>query len=208
MEEECQKLMDYGFGSLKRIDKNEGKPYPLDRKMFIKNKEEYKFMQEITEKNKTGKLGKTIKVLSIIAMIYGAIIAVTRFMAKKSKEMEQENTDNPIKNYLAFMNGRNAKIIKEAVEEISITAFMGGVDLDLTEAYIAKDMDITIKAAMAGVHITVPPMVRVILDGTNIMSGFANMVPGYESEELPTVFICADCIMGGIVVEMEKKENE
>lgn len=163
-------------------------------------------MQELVEEKKTGKFGKVIKVLTIIGVIYGAFVALTRYMSKKSREMEQNNVGQTSKNYLAFMNGRNIKISKEPIEDISISAFMGGVDLNLTEAYITKDMDITIKAAMSGIHITVPPMVRVILDGTNIMSGFANMVPGYESEELPTIFLCADSVMGGVVIEMAKED--
>ena len=100
------------------------------------------------------------------------------------------------------MNGKNIKIGNEQVEEIDIHSYMGGVELDLTNAYITQDMDIKIRSVMSGVNIKVPPMVRVILDGTNIMGGFANLVPNYEAEELPTVFVMAENVMGGIAVQM------
>lgn len=163
-------------------------------------------MQEMVQQKKGSRLGKGIKVLACIAAVYGAFVAFARYMADKDKEMEKGNYGSTEKKYLSFMNGKNIKISREPVEDIQIRAVMGGVELNLTEAYITKDMDITIKAVMSGVHIIVPPMVRVILDGTNAMGGFANMVPGYEDEDLPTIFVTADSVMGGIAIEMKKED--
>lgn len=157
---------------------------------------------ESEQVKKEGNFGKAVRVISAIATVYGIFVAVGRYMSKKARELEQKNIGEVSKGYLAFMNGKNIKITNEPVEEIYLSSYMGGVELDLTKAYITKDLDIKIRSVMSGVHIKVPPMVRVILDGNNIMGGFANLVPGYETEELPTIFIMAENIMGGIAVQM------
>ncbi|MGN0504916.1 MAG: LiaF domain-containing protein [Lachnospiraceae bacterium] len=159
-------------------------------------------MQELENTTSGSRIGKAVKVIAVIAAVYGAFVAVGRVMSKKARELEQQNIGQKVKRYLAFMNGKNIKIGNEPVEEIDIHSYMGGVELDLTNAYITQDMDIKIRSVMSGVNIKVPPMVRVILDGTNIMGGFANLVPNYEAEELPTVFVMAENVMGGIAVQM------
>lgn len=152
-------------------------------------------------KKKSG-LAALLKVAAVVVAIHGGMIALGKYMAKKSRELELANAGNKEKNYLAFMNGKDVKLGKERLEKISVRSFMGGVVLDLTEAEILKDMDIDIKCVMGGVNIKVPPMVRVILDGSNTMSGFANQVPDYEVEDIPTIYIYAESIMGGICVQM------
>lgn len=159
-------------------------------------------------KQKSG-LKTAVKVIAVIAAVYGAFVALGRYMAKKSSELDQQNIGQKVKKYLAFMNGRNIKIGNEQIEEISIRSYMGGVELDLTEAYITQDIDIKINSVMSGVNIKVPPMVRVNMsDSINIMGGFANLVPNYETEELPTIFVSVENLMGGIAVQMVPEKEQ
>ena len=148
-----------------------------------------------------------LKGMAFVTALCSLAVAVGRWMSKRSRELEKANVGQKNKKYLAFMNGKLIKIGKEDVEEIDIKTFAGGVTLDLTRAEITKDMDVKIQGVMSGVFIKVPPMVRVVLDGANIMSGFANMVPNYERKDLPTVFVYAESVMGGIAVQMVP-ENE
>lgn len=154
------------------------------------------------EGSKGSTFGTVVKTVVVIGAIHAGLVALGRYMSNKAKELEQDNEGRKSKKYMSFMNGKDIRISREEVEEISIRSMMGGVNLDLTEAYIAEDMEIKIQSVMSGVSIKVPPMVRVRLEGTNIMGGFANMVPNYEKEELPTIRIEADSVMGGIAVEM------
>lgn len=154
------------------------------------------------EGSKSSTLGTVVKTVVVLGAIHAGLVALGRYMSNKTKELEKDNEGQQSKKYMAFMNGKDIRISKEEVKEISIRCVMGGVNLDLTEAYIAEDMEIKIQAVMSGVAIKVPPMVRVKLDGTNIMGGFANMVPAYEKEDIPTITIDAESIMGGITVEM------
>lgn len=157
---------------------------------------------ELQKVKKNGVCGVLLKIILVLGMIHGALLALGKYMAKRARELEEGNEGQKKKNYMAFMSGKDIRIGREEVEKISIQSCMGGVNLDLTGAEIRRDMKIDIQATMSGVAIKVPPMVRVELDGTNVVSGFANMVPVYEAEELPTIRIYAECVMSGISVEM------
>ena len=142
------------------------------------------------------------KVIGVTAIMYSAGVAVKTYLSKKAGKLEQENQGQKEKKYLCFMDGKGIKVKEEEVEKIEIDACMGGVTLDLTEAYIARDVELKVKAVMSGIEIKVPPMVHVVLEGTNVMSGFSNMVPIYEKEEIPTISVFAECVMSGISVQM------
>ncbi|MBE5952184.1 MAG: hypothetical protein E7260_11460 [Lachnospiraceae bacterium] len=158
----------------------------------------------------TGKRGfftGVVKVACVVAAVYAAMVAVGKFVAKRCKELEEKNAGQKNKRYLAVMNGHVVKI-SEPVEEISIRAYLGGVTLDLTEAELEQDTQINITGLMSGVVIKVPPMVRVELQGTNILSGFANMVPNYETEDLPVITVYAESVMSGIAVQMVPEKEQ
>lgn len=168
------------------------------------------------EKKKKSGLAVLFKLAVVIGAAYAAVVAVGKFIAKKTKELEEKNCGQTKKKYLSVMNGQIIKIGREPIEEIFIQTYLGGVTLDLTEAVLEKETDVNIRGLMSGVAVKVPPMVRVVLEGTNILSGFANMVPNYEAEELPTVYVYAESVMSGIAVQMvpeasqntEEPENE
>lgn len=166
-------------------------------------------MDELQNTTQKSRFCAAVKVVAVIAAVYGAFIAIGRYMAKKSSELDAQNVGQKVKKYLAFMNGRNIKVGNEEIEEIDIRSYMGGVELDLTEAYITQDMDIKIHSVMSGVNIKVPPMVRVnVSDSVNVMGGVANLVPNYETEELPTIFVSVENLMGGIAVQMVPEKEQ
>ncbi len=154
------------------------------------------------EQKKASGFSKLMKFIAVIGAIYAACVAIGKFVEKKAQELERKNQGEKEKNYLAFMNGKAIKLGKEEVEEITVKTYLGGVTLDLTEATLAKETEVRINSLMSGVVVKVPPMVRVVLEGTNIMGGFANMVPSYEAESLPVVYVYAESVMGGIAVQM------
>lgn len=154
------------------------------------------------ETKKKSVFGVLCKIVLIAGAVYAAMVALGKLVAKKTKELEEKNAGQPKKNYLAVMNGQMVKISNEPVEEITLRSYLGGVTVDLTEAELGAETEINICGLMSGVAVKVPPMVRVELEGTNILSGFANMVPRYESEDLPVVYVYADSMMSGIAVQM------
>ena len=154
------------------------------------------------ETKKQGVFGTLCKIAFWIAAVYAALTAVGKLVAKKARELEEKNAGQKKKSYLTVMNGQLVKIGNEEIEEITLRAYLGGVTIDLTEAEFAKETQINITGVISGVAIKVPPMVRVQLTGTNVLSGFANMVPNYEAEDLPVVTVYAQSMMSGIAVQM------
>ena len=69
-------------------------------------------MQELENTTSGSRIGKAVKVIAVIAAVYGAFVAVGRVMSKKARELEQQNIGQKVKRYLAFMNGKNIKIGK------------------------------------------------------------------------------------------------
>ncbi|MGN1084637.1 MAG: hypothetical protein ACI4QX_06515, partial [Lachnospiraceae bacterium] len=114
-----------------------------------------------------------------------------------------ENEGKEKKRYLNFMNGRNYRFEKEKISSVEIYAAAGGVELDLTGAELSQETTVCVRALMSGVVIKVPPMVRVEVKTADVMSGFVNLVPNYEHENLPVVYLTAQSIMSGIRVKME-----
>ena len=154
------------------------------------------------ETKKQGVFGTLCKIAFWIAAVYAALTAVGKLVAKKAQELEEKNAGQKKKSYLTVMNGQLVKIGNEEIEEITLRSYLGGVTIDLTEAEFAKETQINITGVISGVAIKVPPMVRVQLTGTNVLSGFANMVPNYEAEDLPVVTVYAQSMMSGIAVQM------
>ena len=154
------------------------------------------------ETNRKSGFSGFIKLVAVLCAIYAGMVAAGKYIAKKTRELEEANAGQKKKKYLAVMNGQMIKISKEPVEEISLRTYLGGVTVDLTEAFLEKETEIRISSVMSGVAIKVPPMVRVELKGSNALSGFANMVPNYEAEDLSTVYVYAESVMSGIAVQM------
>ena len=133
-------------------------------------------------------LEKLLRVLFVLVLLYDMIQMLAALMMWKGRRLEQGNQGKRHKRYLSFMNGYSRKLKDEAVEKIDLTAVMGGI------------------------LIKVPPMVEVREDARSVMSGIANMVPRYQKEGLPVIFLQADCLMTGIhvkvVCETETKAKE
>ena len=68
-------------------------------------------------------------------------------------------------------------------------------------------MTVFVRAFMSGVVVKVPPLVRVEVKTTDVMSGFVNLTPNYERKDLPVICLTAQSIMSGIRVEMKTDEK-
>ena len=153
---------------------------------------------------------KLLRVLVVLVLLYDMIQALAALMMWKGRRLEQSNQGKRHKRYLSFMDGYSRRLKDEAVEEVDLTAVMGGIELDLTGAKLAERTQIRVKSVMSGVIIKVPPMVEVREDARSVMSGIANMVPQYHKEGLPVIFLQADCLMSGVNVKViceEKTED-
>jgi hypothetical protein len=104
---------------------------------------------------------------------------------------------------LAVMGGAVRKGSWVPPRQLHVFAIMGGVELDFREARFGSGVvEVTVFALMGGVEITVPPGVRVEVDGIAIMGGFdeQSSTPGPVDPSAPVLRIGGFALMGGVEI--------
>jgi len=81
----------------------------------------------------------------------------------------------------------------------SVLAWYGGVALDLREATLAPGAHLTVRTLFGGVAIRVPAEWR-LESNVNVVAGGADVRPGSESPDAPTLTIDGLALFGGIAV--------
>jgi len=157
----------------------------------------------VVKEGKKSLLGRLFRLTMFAVAVYGAVTALAKVMVRLANRLEEDNDENESKRYLNFMNGRNIRFSGEAVSDVEVNAVAAGVELDLTEAQLSEETEVCVRAMMSGVVVKVPPMVRVEADDTDVLSGFMNLVPNYENDELPVVRIKVSSLLSGVRVEMK-----
>ena len=81
----------------------------------------------------------------------------------------------------------------------SVLAWYGGISLDLRETTLAPDARLTVHTLFGGVAIRVPPEWRVE-SNLQALAGGADVRPGSESPDAPTLTLDGRALFGGIAV--------
>ncbi len=107
--------------------------------------------------------------------------------------------------HFAILSGLSRKGIWLVPRQMTILALMGGAELDLRRAkFAAPEVVITVNAFMGGAQIIVGTNVRIVMEGTGIMGGYAGpsgLVEADLDESSPVVRIKGVAIWGGVSVE-------
>ena len=83
---------------------------------------------------------------------------------------------------------------------------MGGVDLDLSEAFLPPEgLTIDIVTMMGGVDIIVPDGVNAEVNGIPVLGGFDNKTGGRRMPGAPTLRVRGLAVMGGVDVKTKKR---
>ena len=107
-------------------------------------------------------------------------------------------------NIVAIFSGKNLNYNARYFGGVAVTAIFGGIELDLRNAVIDKDVIIDVTAIFGGIDIFVPGNVRVVTNCTPILGGVDNktvnpsMVNGMN---MPTIYVNGACIFGGVDIK-------
>ncbi len=103
----------------------------------------------------------------------------------------------------AVFSGRDIRVDNSYFNGADLSALFGGIDLNLKNALIRKNVTIDVRAVFGGIDILMPPDVRVVVDVTPILGGVENgtRTPLGADENTPTVFIKGTCLFGGVDVK-------
>ncbi len=103
----------------------------------------------------------------------------------------------------AVFSGRDIRVDNSEFSGADLSALFGGIDLNLKNAVIRRNVTIDVKAVFGGIDILMPSNVRVVVDVTPILGGVENgtRTPLGADENTPTVFIRGTCLFGGLEVK-------
>lgn len=103
----------------------------------------------------------------------------------------------------AVFAGRDIRVDNSGFYGANLSALFGGIDLNLKNAIIRKNVTIEVKAVFGGIDIVLPSNVRVVVDVTPILGGVNNgtRTPLGADENTPTVYIKGTCLFGGVEVK-------
>lgn len=103
----------------------------------------------------------------------------------------------------AVFSGRDIRVDNSYFNGADLSALFGGIDLNLKNALIRKNVTIDVRAVFGGIDILMPNDVRVVVDVTPILGGVENgtRTPLGADENTPTVFIKGTCLFGGVDVK-------
>ena len=106
---------------------------------------------------------------------------------------------------VAIMGGVSRKGRWIVPDRMQLWAIMGGMEIDLRDAVFTSPVtEIKVLAIMGGVHVRVPPGVRLETEGIAIMGGFDDN-PGVARPDSPVVRITGVAIMGGLWTDVRPR---
>lgn len=103
----------------------------------------------------------------------------------------------------AVFAGRDIRVDNSGFYGANLSAIFGGIDLNLKNAIIRRNVTIEVRAVFGGIDIVLPSNVRVVVDVTPILGGVENgtRTPLGADENTPTVYIKGTCLFGGVEVK-------
>ena len=146
---------------------------------------------------------KAILAVSLI-LIGISIIFRSTFHSKNDKEVEKKvkdlKDDGKMEAQVAVFSGSDRAYKKEVFSGANLTAFFGGVELDLRDAVFNKDTVIKAFCMFGGIEVMVPKDVNV-----KVRSGFAFGGVSDDRKDIPekakyTIYIDAGGGFGGITI--------
>ncbi|HYD82112.1 MAG TPA: DUF5668 domain-containing protein [Paucimonas sp.] len=138
-------------------------------------------------------------------MIAGGVILLSRGLSRNADAKGDGSGRTEIEhgnhlNTTAVMSGANVKSDAQEFRGGELTAVMGGIELDLTQASIRGEAVLYVFAFWGGISITVPPDWSVIANGVPLLGGFDDKsVPPMNSEK--RLVIEGYAIMGGVEIK-------
>lgn len=143
-------------------------------------------------------IGKLI--FPAILVFIGLSLLFKDKVGKKVKEKIKTLNEEELEEYYATFSGQEINKAGEVFNGASLNAIFGGIDLKLQDAKIQKDILINATAVFGGIDIIVPSNVNVKVQSTSIFGGTDNKITK-QTENLPTIYVKAFCLFGGVDIK-------
>jgi len=133
------------------------------------------------------------EILWPVAIILVGLSLITSFGSR--------STEDDTINSTVFWWGSQRRTRSRQFKGGSLTAIMGGIEVDLREADIADRAEIAIFALWGGVEVKVPPTWRVRVSGLPLLGGWDDKTSLPIQDGAPELIVHVTAIMGGAEIK-------
>lgn len=141
-----------------------------------------------------------LDILSALLVIFGTAIAWRGLFGGAGDQADRTEASDFV-SALAFMGGYGPKCTSQAFTGGDVTAFMGGIELDLRGCDLREPAILDVFVMWGGVEIRVPPDWTVELRGTPILAGLEDKTTPPPVAGAKRLVVRGAVIMGGIEVK-------
>lgn len=134
--------------------------------------------------------------LPTILVIIGLSIIFKDVVGSKINDKIKELNKQGKTEYYATFSGEELTFTGSEFKGASLNAIFGGIDINLKDAVIEKDIVINSTAVFGGVDILVPNNVNVKVKSSSIFGGTDNKMTE-NKENVPTIYVKAFNLFGG-----------
>lgn len=114
--------------------------------------------------------------------------------------LESRSSDAATVNSAVIWWGAERSTTSQEFTGGSLSAIMGGIELDLGAADIVDRAEISVFVWWGGVEITVPPTWRVRVEGLPLLGGWEDNTQAPERPDAPELVVRVTAIMGGVEI--------
>lgn len=118
---------------------------------------------------------------------------------EKVRKLNSEKVDG--EDFCATFGGIKTDFNGQEFKGANIDAIFGGVEIDLSDAIINHDQIVNASAIFGGIDIRAPKGVNIKIKSTPIFGGVTNKLKNDFNESLPTIYINAFCLFGGVDIK-------
>lgn len=105
-----------------------------------------------------------------------------------------------LKEHVAIFASNNVRVDDQFVGT-SLSAVFGGIVLDLRDAIITGDVEISATAIFGGIDIYVPRNVNIKVNNVPIFGGVSNKSGNHAQAGAPVIYLNSTCMFGGIDIK-------
>ncbi len=135
----------------------------------------------------------------VILIIIGlSFIFKNTLFENRTRHIKEKN--NKTSNLNATFSSQKLNYDNEEFKGCNIDAVFGGVDIDLRNAKINKDVIINATSIFGGIDIHVPSDVKVKISSNAIFGGCENKTKNKNKDGEYTIYINATCLFGGVEI--------
>ncbi|MBO5413290.1 MAG: hypothetical protein J6A29_03175 [Clostridia bacterium] len=139
--------------------------------------------------------------IPFVLIVVGLTLIFKDFFYNKINEKIKQLNKSNLKEYAATFGENKINMENQVFDGAELTAVFGGVDMNLNGAIINGEQIINATAIFGGIDIKVPVNVNVKVKSTSIFGGVGNKVTNSKEENVPTIYVNAFCMFGGVDIK-------